>query len=89
MLSLLRQDGIPCRYQAGLACCDGETHSWADIWTGEGWKGYDPTNLCEANDSYLTLSQGRDFRDSAIDRGVMFGEYTRQMQLIISKPELF
>ena len=89
LLSLLRQDGIPCRYQAGLACCDGETHSWADIWTGEGWKGYDPTNLCEANDSYLTLSQGRDFRDSAIDRGVMFGEYTRQMQLIISKPELF
>ncbi|MCM1061294.1 MAG: transglutaminase family protein [Eubacterium sp.] len=89
LMSLLRQDGIPCRYQAGLACCDGETHSWVDIWTGSEWKSYDPTNLCEAGDSYLTLSQGRDFRDSAIDRGVMFGGYTRQMQLIISKLEIY
>ena len=34
MLSVLRMDGIPCRYIAGLASCDGETHSWLEIWTG-------------------------------------------------------
>ncbi|MGN1481996.1 transglutaminase family protein [Porcipelethomonas sp.] len=84
MLSLLRMNGIPCRYKAGLASCDGETHSWIDVWDGESWFGYDPTNNCDVNDSYLALSQGRDFRDCAIDRGVMFGAYTRQLQLISS-----
>lgn len=85
MLSVLRMDGIPCRYIAGLASCDGETHSWLEIWTGERWKGYDPTNNCEISDDYLVLSQGRDFGDCAVDRGVMFGAYTRQLQLIESR----
>lgn len=85
MLSLLRMDDIPCRYMAGLACCDGETHSWAEIWDGQKWTGFDPTNNCPVNDDYLVLSQGRDFGDCAIDRGVMFGAYTKQMQLISSK----
>lgn len=84
MLSILRLDGIACRYIAGLACCDGETHSWLELWTGERWIGFDPTNNCSVNDDYLVLSQGRDFGDCAIDRGVMFGAYTRQLQLISS-----
>ncbi len=84
MLSLLRMDKIPCRYIAGLACCDGETHSWVEIWNGENWTGFDPANNCPVNDDYLILSQGRDFGDCSIDRGVMFGAYTRQLQLISS-----
>lgn len=85
MLSLLRMDGIPCRYIAGLASCDGETHSWLEYWDGDCWRGFDPTNNIAATDDYLTLSQGRDFGDCAIDRGVMLGNYTRQMQLISSR----
>lgn len=88
MLSLLRMDGIACRYKAGLACCDGESHSWIDVWSGDRWKGYDPTNLCGTAETYLALSQGRDFSDCAIDRGVMFGAYTRQMQLVSSRLEI-
>ncbi len=84
LLSLLRMDGIPYRYIAGLACCDGETHSWLEYWNGECWLGFDPANSCPVTDDYLTLSQGRDFGDCAIDRGVMLGNYTRQMQLINS-----
>lgn len=84
MISLLRLDGIPCRYIAGLASCDGETHSWIELWTDSGWKGFDPTNNCAVTDDYLVLSQGRDFGDCAIDRGVMFGAYTKQLQLITS-----
>lgn len=83
MLSLLRMDKIPCRYIAGLSSCDGETHSWIEIWDG-GWFGFDPTNNCPVTDDYLALTKGRDFGDCAIDRGVMFGTYTRQMQLISS-----
>ena len=84
MLSLLRMDGIACRYIAGLASCDGETHSWLEIWDKDRWKGIDPTNNCDVSDNYLILSQGRDFRDCAVDRGVMFGAYTKQLQLIMS-----
>lgn len=82
LISLLRMDGIACRYAAGLAFCDGETHAWVEYWNGDRWAGIDPANNCPTDEGYLILSQGRDFRDCAIDRGVMFGNYTRQMQLV-------
>lgn len=84
LISLLRMDGIAARYIAGLAFCDGETHSWVEYWTGDHWEGIDPANNCPVSDDYLVISQGRDFRDCAIDRGVMFGKYTRQLQLVRS-----
>lgn len=84
LISILRMDGIPARYIAGLAFCDGETHSWVEYWSEQGWKGIDPANNCPVSDDYLVISQGRDFRDCAIDRGVMFGAYTRQLQLVRS-----
>lgn len=84
LISLLRMDGIPERYIAGLAFCDGETHSWVEYWTGDHWEGIDPANNCPVNDDYLVISMGRDFRDCAIDRGVMFGRYTKQLQLVRS-----
>lgn len=84
MLSLLRMDGIPCRYIAGLAFCDGETHSWIEYLDNGCWYGYDPANDRPVDDDYLVLSQGRDFGDCAVDRGVMFGSYTRQLTLVRS-----
>lgn len=84
LLTLLRIDKIPCRYIAGLAACDGETHSWVELWDGEKWLGFDPANNCPINEDYLVLSQGRDFGDCSIDKGVMFGAYTKQLQLITS-----
>ena len=84
LISLLRMDGIAARYIAGLAFCDGETHSWVEFWTGDHWEGIDPANNCLVNDDYIVISQGRDFRDCAIDRGVMFGSYTKQLQLVRS-----
>jgi transglutaminase-like putative cysteine protease len=84
LISLLRMDGIAARYMAGLAFCDGETHSWVEYWTGDHWEGIDPANNCPVSDGYLVISQGRDFRDCAIDRGVMFGKYTKQLQLVRS-----
>lgn len=82
LISILRMDGIAARYIAGLAFCDGETHSWVEYWTGDHWEGIDPANNCPVSDDYLVISQGRDFRDCAIDRGVMFGTYTKQLQLV-------
>lgn len=82
LISLLRMDGIAARYIAGLAFCDGETHAWVEYWDGKCWKGIDPANNCRVDDGYLVISQGRDFRDCAVDRGVMFGNYTAQMHLV-------
>lgn len=84
LISLLRMDGIPARYIAGLAFCDGETHAWVEYWNADHWEGFDPANNCPVSEEYLVLSQGRDFGDCAIDRGVMLGSYTRQMQLVRS-----
>lgn len=84
LLSLLRMDGIACRYIAGLAFCDGETHAWVEYWTGDYWEGFDPANNCPVTEEYLVLSQGRDFGDCAIDRGIMLGSYTKQLQLVRS-----
>ncbi len=85
LISLLRMEKIAARYIAGLAFCDGETHSWVEYWTGDHWEGIDPANNCPVNDDYIVISQGRDFRDCAIDRGVMFGKYTKQPQLVRSE----
>lgn len=82
LLCLLRLDEIPCRYIAGLAFCDGETHSWVEYWNGTCWKGIDPTNCCKVEEDYIVLSQGRDSIDSSVSRGIMFGNYTKQMQLV-------
>lgn len=84
LISLLRMDGIAARYIAGLAFCDGETHSWVEYRAGDRWESIDPANNCPVNDDYIILSQGRDFRDCAVDRGIMFGRYTKQLQLVRS-----
>ena len=84
LISILRADQIPCRYIAGLYNQSGETHAWVEYWTDGGWVGIDPTNNCYVNDNYLVLSQGRDYSDCSIDRGIMLGAYTRQMQLVSS-----
>ena len=84
MITLLRLDHIPARYIAGLAYCDGETHAWVEYWNENHWEAIDPSNNCPVTEQYLILSQGRDFADCAVDRGIMLGNYTRQMQLVRS-----
>lgn len=86
-LCVLRMQRIPCRYIAGLAFEEGETHSWAEVWDGACWHGFDPTNDKRADEKYLILAQGRDSQDCPLNRGVMYGTYTQQMQLVESHLE--
>jgi transglutaminase-like putative cysteine protease len=73
LLSLLRLDKIPCRYVAGLASDYGETHAWVEAWTGNQYCAVDPTRDKLIDEGYIALSRGRDFADSAIERGVFKG----------------
>jgi hypothetical protein len=73
LLALLRLDGIPCRYVAGLASDYGETHAWAEAWVSDRYYGIDPTRNNMINENYLAFSRGRDFEDCSIERGFFKG----------------
>jgi transglutaminase-like putative cysteine protease len=73
LLALLRLDGTPCRYVAGLASDYGETHAWVEAWTGARYCATDPTRDKLIDEGYIALSRGRDFIDSSIERGVFKG----------------
>ena len=73
LLALLRLDKIPCRYVAGLASDYGETHAWVEAWTENKYCAIDPTRNKLIDENYIAISRGRDFADSAIERGVFTG----------------
>lgn len=73
LLSLLRTDGICCRYVAGLAFESGETHAWVEVNDGGSWIGIDPTHNRFISDRSIKLCHGRDYSDCPIERGIFLG----------------
>jgi len=73
LLALLRKNGIPCRYIAGLASDYGETHAWVEAWIGDRYYGIDPTRDKLIDEGYIALSRGRDFEDCSVERGIFKG----------------
>lgn len=73
LLSLLRTDGIPCRYVSGLAFECGQTHAWVEINDGSRWIGIDPTHNRYIGGGYIKLCHGRDYSDCPIERGIYIG----------------
>jgi len=73
LLALLRLNGIPCRYVAGLASDYGETHAWVEAWISDRYYGIDPTRDKLIDEGYIAISRGRDFEDCSIERGVFKG----------------
>lgn len=73
LLSLLRLDGIRCRYVAGLAFACGETHAWVEMHDSGRWIGIDPTHNRLIGERYIKLCHGRDYADCPIERGIYLG----------------
>jgi len=73
LLALLRKNGVPCRYIAGLASDYGETHAWVEAWTADRYCGIDPTRDKLIDEGYIAVSRGRDFADCSIERGLFKG----------------
>ena len=73
MLSLLRMEGIPARYVAGMLLGEGASHAWVEAQCRGYWYGFDPTNDLLVDDSYIRVSCGRDSADCAIIRGTFYG----------------
>ena len=82
----LRSVGLPARYVSGyletqpppgkpkLRGADA-THAWVSVQVpGGGWLDLDPTNDCAADSRYIVTAWGRDYRDVAPLRGVIYTE---------------
>ena len=87
LIMMCRSQGIPARYCAGLMEGEGATHAWVEVFDGANWRGLDPTNDREVDESYITLSHGRDFEDCSIERGVFMGSgtQTQRVKATVSK----
>ncbi|MDD6211782.1 MAG: transglutaminase domain-containing protein [Clostridiales bacterium] len=81
LLALLRMDGIPARYVAGMMIGEGATHAWCEAWCEGSWVSIDPTHDRKCDDNYIEVARGRDYRDCIMDRGCFKG-YALQTQTV-------
>ena len=89
LLALLRFAHIPCVYVTGLMLGEGQSHAWVEVFCDGRWLSLDPTHDRIVGEDYVKLSQGRDFDDCSIDRGVFRGNGTvTQSQTIRAKVEI-
>lgn len=77
--ALARANGVPARYVSGYLhqgqhfFGDMQMHAWAEAYVPEvGWKGFDPTNDMLANEHHIKVAHGKDYKDCAPLKGVVF-----------------
>lgn len=87
MISLLRMEGIPARYVAGMMLREGRSHAWVEALCNGYWYGFDPTNNKLVNDEYIRVSCGRDSGDCSIIRGTFYGLVTQMQQETVQVEE--
>ena len=83
MVAVVRGCGVTARYVMGYVdpgYRDDEddepqaTHAWAEVLIpGGGWLGFDAVHQLVANDTYVPVAVGRDYRDAAPQRGSFQG----------------
>lgn len=86
--AVARMLGIPARYVSGhLFRRDGlnvqpATHAWAEAYEPElGWIAFDPTNGICADDNYVRIACGLDYRDAAPFSGTVEGGGEQEMDV--------
>jgi transglutaminase-like putative cysteine protease len=79
-IAVARANRIPARYISGhLFRRDGAVlqeaaHAWAEAWVEDlGWTAFDPTNGICADDAYIRVAAGLDYRDAAPFSGARSG----------------
>ncbi len=94
MTSLVRRQGIPCRYVSGYLIPDersregqaeNSTHAWVEAYfPSVGWVGFDPTNNTVANHRHIAIAVGRDYQDVPPARGVFKGNAGSELGVAVS-----
>ena len=72
-IAVCRSLGLMAKYVAGLYNAEGATHAWFEVYQAGVWHPLDPTNNCVVNDSYVKISNGRDYGDCMLSIGVFTG----------------
>ena len=85
-IAAARSIGIPARYISGhLFRRDGDAmqqaaHAWAEAYvTDLGWVAFDPSNGISADDAYIRVAAGLDYRDAAPFAGARRGGGTEEL----------
>lgn len=73
MVALCRAIGYPSRYACGLMSGEGKTHAWVEVYDGQCWYAFDPTNNTAVATGYIKLAHGRDALDCPVCRGTYLG----------------
>ena len=89
LIGLCRALGIPARYTSGYLVPSeqasssrgaGASHAWVEAYTpSHGWRGFDPTNNLLANERYVKIAVGRDYRDVPPTRGTYRGQAAEKL----------
>src|SRR5215467_6931853 len=79
MLTLLRLDGIPCRYVSGYLHVESpkepaQSHAWIEFHSPtHGWVPFDPTHDREIDERYVVVAYGRHYDDVPPNKGIYRG----------------
>ncbi len=97
LIGLCRALDIPARYTSGYIVVNGNgdtsgptrgsdaSHAWVEAFTPtHGWRGFDPTNNLVANDRYVKIAIGRDYRDVPPTRGTYQGGGTERLTVAVT-----
>lgn len=94
-IAVARALGIPARYVSGhLFRRDGAnlqpaTHAWAEAYDPElGWIAFDPTNGICADDAYVRIACGLDYRDAAPFSGTVAGGGRQELKVVVDVREV-
>lgn len=88
MLSLCRKAGIPARYVVGMLEGEGASHAWIEVYQDGKWYSLDPTNNLVVDDIHMKISHGRDYKDCAINKGLLCGGGYQKQSVIVVMEEL-
>lgn len=87
LIALCRKFNIPSRYVVGMMIGEGETHAWVEIYDNGYWYGIDPTHNKVVDDYYIKISNGRDYEDCIIDKGIFKGFTTQNQEIYVNVEE--
>jgi transglutaminase-like putative cysteine protease len=96
MIGMARALKVPARYVSGYLHPQSQrfrgytqTHAWCELYfPSTGWLGFDPANRCLADEHFVKIGIGRDFRDVPPNKGVYRGQAEEKMTVEVQSDEL-
>ncbi len=80
-IAIARLNKIPARYVSGFLhqgsgyFGDSQMHAWVEAYIPNiGWIGFDPTNNLLVNHNHIKVSHGRDYKDCAPLKGIVYSQ---------------